>query len=188
MATSTLELYYRESDPMKRLKYLEKSIEEGEEPEANAVRREIWECRYCEKVQGVNERADGFLRLWMELEFCKGASKKWLAFGASTKTIKKYLEKYHFAELQEKSPLHEEMLYKECCHLVKIYMDLCEKDKSYNSYLCGLLTIKETEALEKIYSDVKTISELPKVIKMEKELGLISKACLEMLEERFPER
>lgn len=187
MATPILEKYYRESDPMKRLKYLEESIEEGEEPKENAIRKELWECRYGETVQSKNERADGFLRLWMELEFCKGASNKWFSFGNSSKSIKKYLKQYHFTQMQEKSPLHKELLYQECCHLVNIYIDLCEKDKSYNTYLCGLLTIKEEEAQQKIYHDVKEISELPKAIKMEKELELISKACVEVLNERFSE-
>lgn len=185
MDKTALELYYRESDPLKRLKYLEKSIAEGEEPEANAVRREIWDNRYCEKVQGEKDRADGFMRLWMELEFCKGASKKLFGFGTSTKTIKKYLQKYKFEEMQEKSPLHKEMLYQECRHLVNLYVDLCEKDKAYNTFLCGLLTIKEEEAREKIIHDVQNIAELPKALSMEKELELISKACMEILKERF---
>ena len=41
--------YYKETDPMKRLKLLNKSVEKGEDPEGNAIRKEIWEIRYAEK-------------------------------------------------------------------------------------------------------------------------------------------
>lgn len=188
MFTPTLECYYREADPMKRWKYLEKSIADGEDAKENEIRKEIWENRYCEKMQGENERADGFMRLWMELEFCKGRTKKLFSFGSPAKTIEKYLKKYKIMEMQEKSPLYKEMLYLEYCHLVNLYMDLCEKDKTYNTFLCGLLTIKEEEAKEKIKKDVQRIAELPKEMKMEKELGLLSKACMEMLEKHFGEK
>ena len=70
MDTPTIAAYYREADPMKRKRLLEKSIADGEDVQANAVRKELWEIRYREKSDAKgNERADGFLGLWMELEF-----------------------------------------------------------------------------------------------------------------------
>ena len=45
MDTPTIAQYYREQDPMKRLELLNQSIEAGEEPEANEIRKELWECR-----------------------------------------------------------------------------------------------------------------------------------------------
>ena len=44
MDTPTIAEYYREPDPMVRKKLLDKSIEAGEEPENNAIRRELWNC------------------------------------------------------------------------------------------------------------------------------------------------
>lgn len=188
MATPFLEKYYQETDPLRRLKYLEKSIEEGEEPEANAVRKELWDIRYSEKAQGEakGNRADGFFKLWMELEFCKGQTKKIFNFGTSTKHLKRIMKKLQFPEIQDKSPLHKEMLYLECCHLVETYMDLCEKDKTYNSMLCGLLTIKEDDAKEKLMNDIKYIAlVLPGELKMENELEILTKACREMYKKHF---
>ena len=44
--TPTIALYYKEHDPMKRKMFLDQSIAAGEDEEANAVRKEIWEIRY----------------------------------------------------------------------------------------------------------------------------------------------
>ena len=46
--TPTIALYYREHDPMKRQLFLDLSIAAGEDEEANAVRKELWELRYGE--------------------------------------------------------------------------------------------------------------------------------------------
>ena len=40
MDTPTIAKYYREKDPMERLKLLEQSIAAGEEPEENRIRKE----------------------------------------------------------------------------------------------------------------------------------------------------
>ena len=58
----------------------------------------------------------------------------------------KELDDVKFRDIRAKSALHEELLHRECQHLVRFYMDLCEKDKNYNSVLCGLITIKKDSA------------------------------------------
>ena len=49
--TPIIALYYREHDPMKRKMFLDQSIAAGEDEEANAVRKELWELRYGEPSQ-----------------------------------------------------------------------------------------------------------------------------------------
>ena len=46
MDTPTITQYYRESDPARRLALLNMSIEAGEEPELNQIRKELWDIRY----------------------------------------------------------------------------------------------------------------------------------------------
>ena len=70
--TPTIALYYREHDPMKRKMFLDQSIAAGEDEEANAVRKELWELRYGEPSEaGSGTRADGYLALWMAMEYNK---------------------------------------------------------------------------------------------------------------------
>ena len=63
MDTPTIAKYYREKDPMERLKLLEQSIAAGEEPEENRIRKELWEIRYSDKAETGDTRADGYLGL-----------------------------------------------------------------------------------------------------------------------------
>ena len=77
MDTPTIIQYYNEMDPAKRLALLNLSIESGEEPELNAIRKDLWEIRYKDKAQsGGDTRADGFLALWMKMEFNKDHGNK----------------------------------------------------------------------------------------------------------------
>lgn len=187
MDTPTIAAYYREADPMKRRQLLDQSIAAGEEPEQNKIRSEIWDARYHEPGEN-GTVADGFLKLWMSMEFNRNSGNKW--FGSSRgarKEISRELAKIKFQEIREKSALHEDLLYRECCHLVNLYMDLCAKDKSYNTIICGIITISKDRAKEKLQRDIyETAVLLPVELKMEKELELVVKAAREIYELQFP--
>ena len=51
MDTPTITQYYREAEPAKRLALLNMSIEAGEEPELNQIRKELWDIRYQDKSE-----------------------------------------------------------------------------------------------------------------------------------------
>ena len=89
--------------------------------------------------------------------------------------------------MQEKSELHRELLYRECCHMVKTYMELCEKDKAYNTILCGIVHISEKSAKSKIQNDIYTTAiAFPEEINMRDELEMITRAAKEAYEAHFP--
>lgn len=186
--TPTIALYYKEYDPMKRKQFLEQSIAAGEDKEANAVRMELWELRYgASSEMGPETRADGYLALWMTMEFGKDTAGKLFGAKRARREIEKNLEKLKFKELQEKSELHRELLYRECCHMVKTYMELCEKDKNYNTTLFGIVPISDKSAKEKVQGDIyHTAVRFPEEINMQQELGIITRAAREAYEEHFP--
>jgi hypothetical protein len=188
MDTPTIAAYYREQDPMKRRQLLETSIQEGEEPEQNAIRRELWEIRYKENSEvEPGSKADGFLGLWMSMEFNQDAAGRLFGAKSARRELTKQLEKLEFARFQTGDELHQELLYRECCHMVKTYMELCETDKSYNTTLFGILSVSKDKAKEKLKTDVyKTAVALPGAIHMEQELGIITRAAKEMYELHFP--
>ena len=188
MDTPTIAAYYREPDPMKRKALLEQSAADGEDDAGNAVRKELWEIRYGRKSDAKGaERADAFLGFWMTLEFHRNADKKLFAAGRARREIQRELDKLQFAKTAAKSELHRELLYRECCHLVKLYMDLCQKDKSYNNMLCGLVSMSSESAKEKLKSDIIQVGvKLPKALGMEQELDLITRAAREMYGLYFP--
>ena len=186
--TPTIALYYREYEPMKRKMFLDQSIADGEDDEANAVRKELWEMRYGGPAEkGAETRADGYLALWMALEYNKDAAGRLFGAKSARKEIEKKLKKLKFKEIQEKSELHRELLYRECCHMVKTYMELCEKDKTYNSTLCGIVPLGEKNAKNKLQNDVyETAVVLPGNINMQEELDIITRAAREAYEAHFP--
>ena len=166
MDTPTITQYYREADPAKRLALLNMSIEAGEEPELNKIRKELWDIRYQDKSElGGDTRADGFIALWML----------------------KQLDRMKFQELRAKGKDYEDLLYRECCHMVKTYMELSESDKAYNSTLFGILKMSSEQAKDKLKADIyHTAVELPQTLKLEEELGIVTRAAREMYELHFP--
>ena len=102
--TPTIALYYKEHDPMKRKMFLDQSIAAGEDEETNAVRKEIWEIRYGGPSElGPDTRADGYLALWMAMEYSKDAAGRMFGGKRARKEVEKNLARMKFKELQEKS-------------------------------------------------------------------------------------
>ena len=187
MDTPTIAKYYREKEPMERLKLLEQSIAAEEDPEGNKIRKELWEIRYSDKSEAGDTRADGYLGLWMTMEFNRNSGSRFFGTRSAKKEIGKYLTKLKFQEIQEKGGLYEELLYRECCHMVLVYMDLCQTDKSYNTTLCGLIHIKEDSAKSKLQRDIReTAVDLPGTLGMESELGIITRAAREIYRQYYP--
>ena len=187
MDTPTIAKYYREKEPMERLKLLEQSIAAEEDPEGNRIRKELWEIRYSDKSEAGDTRADGYLGLWMTMEFNRNSSSRFFGTRSAKKEIGRYLTKLKFQEIQEKGGLYEELLYRECCHMVLVYMDLCQTDKSYNTTLCGLIHIKEDSAKSKLQRDIReTAVDLPGTLGMESELGIITRAAREIYRQYYP--
>lgn len=187
MDTPTIAKYYREKEPMERLKLLEQSIAAEEDPEGNKIRKELWEIRYSDKSEAGDTRADGYLGLWMTMEFNRNSGSRFFGTRSAKKEIGKHLTKLKFQEIQEKGGLYEELLYRECCHMVLVYMDLCQTDKSYNTTLCGLIHIKEDSAKSKLQRDIReTAVDLPGTLGMESELGIITRAAREIYRQYYP--
>ena len=186
--TPMIALYYGEHDPMKRKMFLDQSIAAGEDEEANAVRKELWELRYGGPSElGPDTRADGYLGLWMAMEFSKDTAGKMFGLKRARREIEKNLTRLKFRELQEKSELHRELLYRECCHMVKTYMELCAKDKTYNTTLCGIVPISEKSAKNKLQHDIYTTAiAFPEEIGMQEELEIVTRAAREAYEAHFP--
>ena len=188
MDTPTITQYYREADPAKRLALLNMSIEAGEEPELNKIRKELWDIRYQDKSElGGDTRADVFIALWMLMEFNRDSSKRFMGVRGGRKEIMKQLDRMKFQELRAKGKDYEDLLYRECCHMVKTYMELSESDKAYNSTLFGILKMSSEQAKDKLKADIyHTAVELPQTLKLEEELGIVTRAAREMYELHFP--
>lgn len=189
MESTLITEFYRSQKPEKRRQLLEQAIQTGEEPEKNAIRKELLDVRYeTRKSWGETEVVDTFMRLWMTLEFYKEPNKGFMGMKSARKEILKNLDKINFRKIMEKSKLHQELLYQECLHLMKLYISLCEKDKSYRNALMGLITMSDERVEEKIRSDIyQTAVLLPARLEMTEELALITRAARTAYAESFPD-
>lgn len=186
MDTPTIAQYYRETDPAKRKELLDQAIAEEGNTEENQARKEIWDARYCMKSD-LGGQADGYLKFWMTIEFNRSSGNRLFGSKGARKDLQKELDQVHFRELAQKSDLHRELIYRECEHLVKLYMDLCQTDKSYNTILCGLVTMKKADVKAKLQNDIyETAVKVPRTLEMEQELELLTKAARKVFEDYFP--
>lgn len=186
MDTPTIAQYYRETDPAKRRELLDQIIAEEGNTEENQARKEIWDARYCMKSD-LGGQADGYLKFWMTIEFNRSSGNRLFGSKGARRDLQKELDQVHFRELAQKSDLHRELVYRECEQLVKMYMDLCQTDKSYNTILCGLITMKKEDVKAKIQNDIyETTVKVPQTLEMEEELALLTKAARKVFEDYFP--
>ncbi len=183
--------YYKEPDPVKRKRILQEAISTGEgDARENEIRKEIWKLRYQGKSQAKKDTpADGFLALWMALEFNRNTSRGF--FGAdirrACKEIRGHLERLKFKEYQEKGGIESEIFYKEVCHMVRIYIELCATDHSYNATIFGMFRMGAEQSKNKLQADIRDVAfRLPKTLGLEEELAIVTKAAAEVFEEAFP--
>ncbi|MBR2527764.1 MAG: hypothetical protein IKE58_04770 [Blautia sp.] len=190
MDTPIIASYYKETDPIKRRNLLEQSIAEGEEPEENEIRKEIYGVRYRHPSGADKARpADEFLGLWMFMEYSAGAGGGMFGLGSKRidRELQKKLKSLKIREYQDKGGLHAELYFKEICHMVRTYMILCEKDHSYNSTAFGILRMSEESSQNKLRNDIRNVVlALPRMTKLERETEWIAQAATEVYEEFFP--
>ena len=187
MDTQTILEYYKEAEPMKRKALLEQSIAAGEDAEGNAIRKELWEIRYRGKSESNKEsRADGYLAMWMQMEFNKGASGKLFGLRGARKEMQKTMDKLQFSRYLNGNEREKELYYRELLHMVQLYIELCLEDRSYGTYFAGLINMKKEKIREKLQKDLFEVGvQLPYDLELE-DFQLVSKAVREMYERHFP--
>lgn len=186
MDTPTIAQYYRETDPAKRKELLDQAIAEEGATEENQARREIWDARYSMKSD-LGGQADGYLKFWMTIEFNRTSANRWFGLRSARKGLTKEMNQVRFFELADRNDLYKELVYRECEHLVRMYMDLCQTDKSYTTALCGLMTIKKDDVKAKLQNDIfETAVKVPRELGMEEEMALLTRAARKVYEEYFP--
>ena len=77
---------------------------------------------------------------------------------------------------KEHGEMGQKVLYDEYYNTARLYMGLCEEDKSYSSILLGLGRMKPAKLIAKIAADLYHVScEIPRTIGMEEELKVFIK-------------
>ncbi|MBR2189729.1 MAG: hypothetical protein IJ860_10055 [Eubacterium sp.] len=181
------QLYYRETDRAKRKLLLDQAIsEEGMTPE-NELRLHLYNSRYGDS-EAAGREVDIFIRGFMTLEYLKSGSKFFMSKRKVNKEMASVRSDWQFDKAAEYGAAGQDILYKELCNLVLLYIQICRRDKAYGSILFGLGQVKEGTLTRRVSDDIFRIAcELPRLMDRQDELDIFTRAATRTFCEQFPE-
>ena len=173
--------YYVESSPARRGQILNGAMETQSDPEADEIRLQIWKLRYAKaRENGKSGRADGYLKLWMDLRYLAENPPGRFSVKKTQKRLERELEELGFFQFYDQSEQSRMLLFQECLHTARLYVKLCFSDRNYTSMILGMMPMKEGRVQDKVSKDLKKLYEdLPKVVEIPKPLELMLSAAKE---------
>lgn len=178
--------YYQETKRVNRKGLLERAIAaDGLTPE-NELRQKLYNLRYNGSKE--NQEVDYFIRGLMTLEYMKVSKSIWDHKKKKRRERDSVLKDLQCDLAISCGETGKQIIYSEYCNLIKLYLELCEHDRTYSSLIFGLGKIKRTTFEKKVSDDIYRIAYVvPKVLGIENELCLFSKAASRMLCQQYPE-
>lgn len=178
--------YYVESSPARRRQILNVAMETQSDPEADEIRLQIWKLRYAKaRENGKSGRADGYLKLWMDLRYLAENPPGRFSVKKTQKRLERELEELGFFQFYDQSEQSRMLLFQECLHTARLYVKLCFSDRNYTSMILGMMPMKEGRVQDKVSKDLKKLYEdLPKVVEIPKPLELMLSAAKEAEKEK----
>lgn len=173
--------YYTESSPARRRQILNAAMETQSDPEADEIRLQIWNLRYAKaRENGKSGRADGYLKLWMDLRYLAENPPGRFSVKKTQKRLERELEELGFFQFYDQGDQSRTLLFQECLHTARLYVKLCFSDRNYTSMILGMMPMKEGRVQDKVSKDLKKLYEdLPKVLEIPKPLELMLSAAKE---------
>lgn len=185
-AKSWVEEYYRETDREKRKEILDRGIAEEGMTRENEIRLKFWEGRYETRARD-KAQVDRFIRGWMGMSYMHTASRSVLGRKKLEKEKARVLEDWNVPLAESYGEEGQEALYQELCNMTRLYLQLCQEDKSYSSLILGLGTMKKESLINKIALDVFTLAyTVPRFTGTEQVFALFTRAATDVFRETFP--
>ena len=172
--------YYVESSPARRRQILNVAMETQSDPEADEIRLQIWKLRYAKaRENGKSGRADGYLKLWMDLRYLAENPPGRFSVKKTQKRLERELEELGFFQFYDQSEQSRMLLFQECLHTARLYVKLCFSDRNYTSMILGMMPMKEGRVQDKVSKDLKKLYEdLPKVVEIPKPLDVYKRQAV----------
>ena len=130
-----VEQYRCEIEKEDRKEILDKAIAEEGLTEENALRKQYFEWRY---EKNKKTEVDRFIRGWMSLAYLDNEIKSMFGKKRIKKAIEDIREDFHMDLAAGYGEMGQRVLYDEFYNTARLYISLCEEDKTYNSILLGL--------------------------------------------------
>lgn len=175
--------YRNETDRVKRDQMLKLAEEEGEDKRIE-LRRKLFGARYDEKD---GQPIDYYIRGFINLKFLK----RRFYFPGEKKIMRRDIadveRDWQFPLCSGYGDIGDEALYDELYNLALLYMELCEKDKTFNSVILGLFSITKERREQKIGQDLYDAAvAVPERLDVVDEMKIMTKAFTDAYRNRYP--
>ena len=147
-------VFYDEMDAENRSSMLERAIEQGLEPEKDAVRKKLLSCRYGKKERG-GVIPDRYMQLILE---CMYKERQKIRNAKSTRLLQQKLDELGMTEAASGTAAEREVLQGEIRHAIRLYASICRQDLNYSAIIFGLGRMNEETIEAKIRRDLEIIS------------------------------
>ena len=176
--------YRRETDRARRRDILERVRKEYPDDKGVEIRQRLWDARYDNK-NGYD--VDYFIRGFINLQ----SLKRRVYLPGEKRRLRREIESikkdWQFAECLSYGETGANALYDELFNMTLLYIELCRRDKTYNSVLWGLGHIAEDKQTQKVINEIKEIAEaIPAKVEAKEELEPFPKAAMDALRSAYP--
>lgn len=147
--------YRRETDRTKRAEILKRVAAEQPGDRSAEIRQKLWDARY-DKKNGYD--VDYFIRGFVTLQ----SLNRRVYFPGEKRRLKREIDgikkDWQFELCESYGETGAKALYDELYNLVLLYMELCRRDKTYNSILWGMGHISENKQTNKIIGEINEVA------------------------------
>lgn len=186
--------YYQTFDRLKRKEILMNHMEEGSDPQADAIRLKLWEARY-QKRKKMSDETDyfvrGFLGLLSESRITINLFNQRHEQKLMTDTMKDLCivpSEYFNAEDYSNKDLVNDLLFQEYCAFASFYIHFSMEDHKYCSALMGTLSLKKEQVIEKLAKDIREACvTAPLNLGFSEDFEFFWQACKQSFLDEFPE-
>ncbi len=174
--------FYMETDRKKRVEILDELIALEGDTDENRIRKEIITKRYGQK-DGYD--VDYFIRGWVIMNAMRGRRGPMKGL---KKEAEEALESWQMAPQKAANPAKLALIEKELFNMTVLYMELCERDHTFNSILWGFGHISDEKRNIKIMDEVIRVAyATPLRIGMQDEFAPFARAAKAAFDAAYPD-
>lgn len=181
-----IDLYFETTDKEERRNILDRIKAKGEDEEFVRICEELYDHRYVSREKKV-QNIDYAIRGWVNMKFLPEVARGWFSKKGLRAKVDEILDDLGYNVCAKYGVRGREILYKDLCNAIRVYIKLCQSDKGYSSILFGIGRIKQDKLIAKMGHDIVTVSySIPKEIGMIKEFEALAQAAKTAFVETYP--
>ena len=180
------EVYFETLDADERKSILERIKESQTDDEFVRICEELFDNRYVSREKKV-QKIDYAIRGWVNIKFLPEVARGWFTKKKLSDKVEEILADLGHDVCEKYGSRGMELWFKELCHTVRVYIDLCINDRSYGSVLFGLGKMKKERLVAKIGEDIVAVTySIPKEIGKLNEFEQLAQAAKTVFVEHYP--